>query len=139
MNRTPCIDCNRISGSSRTEELAQLEDPSPCAFRFRAHLRVEAEQIRVVVLDHCRAGTGWRDDRGVAVKNRQEMRCCCPRIIRVARVERRLAAAGLSPGEDGGNAEPPEKLERGLPHLREEGIHETGAEQLDAHIGISGP
>lgn len=83
------------------------------------------------MFEHVGAGTGWGED--IPPGGLEHADCVFHNrtgFIMQSCIERRLSAAGLSPGEMNVQSQAAKNADDGLARLRVEGIDETGNEEL---------
>jgi hypothetical protein len=86
------------------------------------------EELGEVMRDHGGAGTGGDDDEWRRFERIQEVARHRPRFGPIARIEGRLAAAGLALGESNLEAEVFQDIGHSEAHLGEKLIDDTGNE-----------
>ncbi len=106
------------------QELGQLEHPPADADDPRVGVGMAEEHAA-----HRRTRARGADDPAVRLEHVAEMADHPPRFFPIARVERRLAAAGLFGGVDGGHAVAVQQFDRGLGDPRIELVDVAGDEQ----------
>src|SRR6185369_1306407 len=116
------------------KKLGEFINPAGNLFGCPKLFRVVAEQFRVVVSDHGRAGAGRGDDRvATTAEYREEMLGSAFRFGNIAGIVGRLPATGLALRKGECDAEPVEDTHHCLADLWKKGVYQACSKQLYVH------